>query len=379
VIRKPIAFVGTGGRLRASQFLSTKTAFASVGLNTGNLAFHRAAWSILSDEKLLVPFDFDPTFVRERARLICLPAANFLYAGFDLGAFADRLQKTRLPLMVFGLGAQAMHDVAEVHLPIGTERLLHLFAERCERIAIRGEYTASVLERYGVKNFEVTGCPSNFLNPDRHLGLSILDRWRAGKQQFSFAPTLDNHYRVVELEIFRAIKKQIAEIIVQDPLQAVAYARGDRNRDCLEWMSNKAGFLSALPPDQKASAAAKLRAYFCADAWMEAYRAVDAEIGTRIHAASLAWQAGRAALIVSCDLRTEELANTMSLPMVKAGEVDATTLLAAMDQQVERCAELFDKRRSVLASRMCELMRDHSAEPSSALCDLASEELAGAA
>ena len=299
--------------------------------------------------------------------------------GFDLGSFADRLQKTQLPLMVFGLGAQAMHDVAEVQLPIGTERLLHLFAERCERIAIRGEYTASVLERYGVKNFEVIGCPSNFLNPDRSLGLSILDRWRGRRHQFAFAPTLDNHYSDVELEIFASIRQQIAEIIVQDPIQAVAFARGDRNRDCLEWLSSKAGFLSALPPNEKTSAAAKLRVYFCADAWMEAYRAVDAEVGTRIHAASLAWQAERAALIVSHDLRTEELANTMRLPMIKASELDATTLLDVMDEQVERCAESYDKRRGLLATRMCELIQDHGARPSSALCDLATEEFAGAA
>ena len=335
---------------------------------------------MLATRSSLLSFDFDPAFVRERARLICLPAANFLYAGFDLGAFANRLQKTQLPLMVFGLGAQATHDVAEVQLPFGTERLLHLFAERCERIAIRGDYTASVLERYGVNNFEVTGCPSNFLNPDRHLGLSILI---GGMSESSSSPLLQHLTTITVMsssKIFRSINRQITEIVVQkDPLQAAAFARGDRTRDCLEWLSSKAGFLAALSPGERSAAAAKLRAYFCADAWMEAYRAVDAEIGTRIHAASLAWQAGRAALIVSCDLRTEELANTMSLPMVKAGEVDATTLLNSMDEQVERCAESFDERRCTLASRMCELIQDHGAKPSSALCDLATEETASPA
>ena len=51
-MQKPIAFIGTDGRLRASQFISSKIAFETVGLNTGNLAFQRAAWSIVGDEKL---------------------------------------------------------------------------------------------------------------------------------------------------------------------------------------------------------------------------------------------------------------------------------------------------------------------------------------
>jgi hypothetical protein len=101
---KPIAVIGTPGRVPVSYRRDTASAFAEVGHNTGNLAFQHAVWSLLADDKLGFTFDFDPAVVRERARLVCIPAANFLYNGFDLGGLADRLAATGLPLMVLGLG-----------------------------------------------------------------------------------------------------------------------------------------------------------------------------------------------------------------------------------------------------------------------------------
>jgi hypothetical protein len=110
-MNKPIAVIGTPGRIGASYRRDTAAAFAETGHNTGNLAFQHAVWSLIEDEKRVFSFDFRPEVVKEQARLICIPAANFLYNGFDLGGLADRLAATGLPLMVLGLGAQAMKDM----------------------------------------------------------------------------------------------------------------------------------------------------------------------------------------------------------------------------------------------------------------------------
>ncbi len=369
---KPIAVIGTPGRIPGSHRRDTPGAFAETGHNTGNLAFQHAVWSLLADEKFTASFDFDPKALRDSARLICVPAANFLYAGFDLGGLADRLEATGLPLMVLGLGAQAMKSIAEVKLQPGTERLLRLFAERCAKIVLRGHHTGAVLERYGVKNFEVLGCPSNFINPNPELGAGILARWRSGARDLiGWAPTFYGYNAGFEAELHAAIGPALAEIVAQDPLAAVALARGDRDPATMEWLATKAGYLSALPEAEQRRAVSLLRAYFDAEAWMESYRHLDAVVGTRIHGVNLGWQAGRAAMVVSYDLRTAELAQTMGIPLVQAEGLKASSLLRVLDEQVESCGATYDARRRDLAARFAAVLEAHGATPSAGLRGLA--------
>lgn len=379
-MNKPIAVIGTPGRIPAAFRRDTAGAFAEVGHNTGNLAFQHAVWSLLAEEKVAFAFDFDPAVVKERARLVCIPAANFLYAGFDLGGLADRLAATGLPLMVLGLGAQAMKDIAEVKLQPGTERLLRLFAERCARIAVRGRHTAAVLERHGVTNFEVLGCPSNFINPDPRLGAGILERWRDGRRDhLAFAPTFYSYNAGFEGALHAALGPALVEIVAQDPLMAVALARGDRSAAVAQWLETKAGYLSALPHAEQARAVALLRAYLDAEAWMDSYRRLDGVVGSRIHGVNLGWQAGRAALVVSYDLRTAELAEAMGIPLVQAKGLDAGQVLRVMDEAVERCAAAYDARRAELAGRAVALLEAHGAEPAAQLRALAAASPAAAA
>lgn len=377
-MQKPIAVIGTPGRIPGSFRRETAAAFAETGHNTGNLAFQHAVWSLLADDKLAFPFDFDPVVVKDQARLICIPAANFLYAGFDLGGLADRLAATELPLMVLGLGAQAMKDIAEVKLQPGTLRLLRLFAERCTRIAVRGRHTAAVLERHGVTNFEVLGCPSNFINPDPHLGAAILERWRGGRREhLAFAPTFYGYNAAFEGALHTALGSTLVEIVAQDPLNAVALARGDRSAAVTQWLETKAGYLSTLAPAAQAHAVSLLRSYFDAESWLESYRRLDGVIGSRIHGVNLGWQAGRAAMVVSYDLRTAELAETMGIPLVQAKGLDAAAILTVMDGAVEDCATRYDARRAGLAARCLALLEAHGVTAAPHLAALAAPSAAG--
>jgi hypothetical protein len=377
---KPIAVIGTPGRIAHAHRRDTPAAFAETGHNTGNLAFQHAVWNIVADDKFTVSFDFDPKALKERARLVCVPAANFLYAGFDLGGLADRLEATGLPLMVLGLGAQAMRSIEEVKLQPGTERLLRLFAERCATIVLRGRHTGAVLEKYGVRNFEVLGCPSNFINPDPGLGAGILSRWRqGGRDLLGWAPTFYSYNAGFEAEIHAALGPALAEIVAQDPIAAVALARGDRDAATMEWLASKAGYLSALPEAERRRAVGLLRAYFCAESWMESYRHLDAVVGTRIHGVNLGWQAGRAAMVISYDLRTAELAETMGIPLAPAQGLKAASLMQVLDEQVERCGATYDARRRELAARYAAVLEAHGVTPSAGLRGLAGPVPAAAA
>jgi len=372
---KPIAILGTDGTIPVAFARNTQAAFAMTGANTGNLAFQYAAFHrVIGDARVTVPFGFDPALVRERYRMVCIPAANFLYTGFDMGELATRLEATQLPLLVLGLGAQAFHSISEVKLQGGTERLLHLFRERCRRIMVRGRHTAAVLERQSVNNFDVLGCPSNFINPDPLLGASIGARLAAGQpRSVAFAPTFYSYNAKLERDILDELgNERLAEIVAQDPLGAVAFARGEANGQVVtDWLASKAGFLTELSETAREDCRSKLRAYFSAEAWLESYQRVHAVIGTRIHGAALGWQAGRPALVISYDLRTEELAETMGLPLIKAVALKPGSALAELTERSCVAALAYDARRHDLAARLVTLLTEHDVTPAPILARLA--------
>lgn len=377
---KPIAVLGTDGAIGGSFTRSTEAAFAATGANTGNLAFQYAAFQrVIGDDRFTVPFAFDVDAVRDRARLICIPAANFLYSGFDLGDLAKRLEAAGLPLMVLGLGAQAFRSIGEVQLKPGTERLLHLFRERCARIMLRGSYTAAVLERYGVQNFEVLGCPSNFINPDPQLGASIAERLRTRPlQAVALAPTFYSYNAKGERALLDEFgEERVTQLIAQDPLAAVMLARRETDApEVVAWLEEKAGLLTEMTKAERDLWGRRLRGYFSAEAWLEAYQGVDAVLGTRIHGAALGWQAGRSALVISFDLRTEELATTMGLPLIKAAALAPGKAETALRDGVEACAPLYDARRMELAGRLVSLLGEHGVTPGPVLRNLAAGEAA---
>lgn len=374
-MNKPVAVIGTPGAISNSFALSTRDAFALTGHNTGNLAFQYASWNLIEDQKQVFKFDFDPATVRDTCRLIVLPAANFLYNGFDLGDLARRLEETKLPLVVLGLGAQAMRSVDEIKLQPGTERLLRVMAERCETIGLRGKYTAQVLQRYGVQNFEILGCPSNFINSDREMGRQIASRVEARDGAVAFCPTFYSYNSEFEEVMYRSLQSRVTQIVCQDPITAVALARGDADLDQLNWLNSASGFLLRLSGPERDALRPMLRAYFSIEAWMEAYRATDLVIGSRIHGVNVGWQTGRGALVVSFDLRTEELADTMGVPWVKAGDMamgDRT--VPFVKERVTAAAQVYDQRRNLLANAFIALLQRSDLTPSQSLRQLAALE-----
>jgi hypothetical protein len=94
-------------------------------------------------------------------------------------------------------------------------------------------------------------------------------------------------------------------------------------------------------------------------------------IGSRIHGVNLAWQAGRAAMVVSYDLRTAELAETMGIPLVQAKGLDYAAVLRVMEEAVESCAARYDSHRTALAGRFAAALEAHGVRPAAQLRALA--------
>ncbi|MFC7478317.1 recombinase family protein [Dankookia sp. GCM10030260] len=367
---KAVGILGNAGRVAQHAFLTTAEAFGKTGRNTGNLAFMYGFHHCLGEEAVTASFTFDPAWAAERLRVLCIPAANYLYRAFEFGDLATRIEKSKLPVLIAGLGAQAGRSVAEVKLTPGTERFLRVIAERSVRIAVRGRFTGEVLESYGVQNFEILGCPSNFINPALDLGAQIAARFAERSERVAFCPTFYEHNAHFEARVYREIAAEVEEIVCQEPLSALALARGERDDALQAWIA-KTGFLQFLPAADKPGIVRKMRTYFGIEPWLDASLRTDLLLGTRIHGVSVAWQSGRAALLVPHDLRTQELVETMGLPHLAQNAVPRGAVLEAVRAAIPGFAQTYDTKRLALAARFLRLMEETGVRPSAHLASLA--------
>ncbi|MEP5768490.1 polysaccharide pyruvyl transferase family protein, partial [Nisaea sp.] len=162
-----VALSGTFGHVPNLPFMDTTTAMQKVGKNCGNLVFQYAAAKLIGEPIHLVGTDIPwaPEKIKDSSRVLVIPSANFLREGFDFSGYVDFLERTDLPLVFLGLGAQA-DDFEKKSFDFHPSilRLLDLIRERSPMVSIRGEFTARVLDSFGIDRFAVTGCPSNFIN-----------------------------------------------------------------------------------------------------------------------------------------------------------------------------------------------------------------------
>jgi hypothetical protein len=132
-----------------------------------------------------IPWDIKA--VRETCRVIVVPRANFIRENFD---FSDFLDKTDLPLVFLGLGAQAKdYHQKEFDFHPSILKLMDLVKNKCITAGLRGEFTQNLLKQFGVTNTEITGCPTNFINKSPDFVEQLEKKWK--KSAFFFLATGD--------------------------------------------------------------------------------------------------------------------------------------------------------------------------------------------
>lgn len=103
---------------------------------------------------------------------VFLRGSNYLHSAMDWENAPSILEKLRLPIIAFGIGAQAPSKGPLV-LSEGTRRVLAIIAERSVSLGVRGAYTADVLWSQGIRNARIIGCPTVFRNNDPNLRIDL--------------------------------------------------------------------------------------------------------------------------------------------------------------------------------------------------------------
>ena len=366
-----VAFMGTDGHVGPLHAGSPEAAFTHTGHNTGNLAFQYAAWRSIQNQKTTMGFDFDPEWVNQNIDVIVLPAANFLYSHFDFSDVCARLERTKVPVCTFGLGCQAFKSINEIQLKPGTQRFIDVLFDRAPRVGVRGRFTADFLEKIGKKNYVVCGCPSNFISEDVGLGRSIGERIAKPVAKSRMVPTFFSYNAEFECRIWKLIRETLCSIVVQDPLPFVRAAFGKSLPLFRDALRDYPSFLNKLPEPEMSGVEGLLDLYLDADRWIDSHKDIDLVVGSRIHGLSLGWQSGTPGILVSYDLRTQELAETMGLPWISPEALAAASSMEDLRATILTFSHDYDQKRKNCARDYLGILVGSGLAPASTLVGLA--------
>nr|WP_281721870.1 polysaccharide pyruvyl transferase family protein [Nitrosomonas nitrosa] len=331
------------------------------GGNTGNLLFISSLRRVLGDERSTSGVAFEPTHLRECDGLI-VPAANWLKASSDFGNLAARIEATTLPCVVVGLGAQAPKEGQIPKLQPGTLRFLSVVAERSKSIAVRGEFSAQVLEAYGFKEVVVTGCPSLLWHVDRGANVAkqskriakiSINGTRGEFDEVAFKPVYEPG-----LQLARMAMRLSADYVAQTELPDMYFGM-ERFAEEDGVYERALAFVKRIYGVEDEMAlrgylTAHVKTFFNVETWIDYLRKRDFAIGTRLHGIIAALLAGTPGLLLTHDSRTTEAARALSIPSIDARSFDYKSSLQelydavsfdefndAQDAYIERFRQFF--------------------------------------
>lgn len=319
-----------------------------INSNSGNLLFYSGvARAVMTGDVELTHF-----FREDVERLIgSIDAVNADYSGVVIplaNAFRPEyipilrqltrfVRATRLPCWVIGVGMQARsEDELRAGFPFDADvrDFVSAVLEKSALLGLRGEYTAAYLQSLGFvpeKHFSVIGCPSAYLYGDALPELRLREPEALRRVAVNAAPGLPEAVNALlrrslaDFEQVCFIPQRQRELwLLRYGYECSARSRADApdyyplsRRHPLYRSGSMAGFVSAR-------------------SWMDFLRQnADFAFGSRIHGNLAALLAGVPALLISCDLRTRELARYHGLPFVEGealrGDEDVRALYAAAD------------------------------------------------
>ncbi len=315
--------------------------FDLTGRNTGNQVISYGLLNRLSYDEVVFDPHLSPSEVNARFDHILIGAANFNHSGFDFGYLADFLEGTSLPVTIVGLGAQSNDLSKDIDLLPGTERFLKIVSDPCRLMGVRGAYTAEILNRRGITNLQITGCPSYYadfgnvvpneaprLRPDSRIGVNA-SRDVIGH---GFNP-----------EAMAGAIKRLMQVAVERDADFIAQTEHEEIVIAESYVPDLSPYLTSLYNQLGLGvsresfdnwAMRRCKVYWDVADWIGAMEGLDFVLGTRFHGAMAALLAGTPALVLCHDSRTLEMCDFLQIPHLPVDTMNRMRLEeihAAMD------------------------------------------------
>ncbi len=262
--------------------------------------------------------------LREECDYVFLRGSNYIHQAMNWENAIPVLKRLKLPVIGFGIGAQAPVEGA-LSLSEETKTVLRLMAESTPSIGVRGAYTADVLWGLGIRNTRIIGCPTAFRLNDPDLSVTLPgleDVARVGvtlRREVSPSYARDvRHYLTTHRDLVKAMAARFdVTLMAQGEVEEKALVLGTPDRHEEAFAALKANPWAAdWFLDDEIEALYRTRLFYSdvvAD-YEALVRGLDLVLGYRLHGNLMALANGVPSIYFTYDSRTAEFAETFRIP-----------------------------------------------------------------
>ncbi len=272
--------------------------------------------------KIRTPTDADIDRYNNEFDYAFLRGSNYIHPTMDWEQAPRVLAKLKIPVIAFGVGAQAPKK-GKLELSEATKRVLHLIADRSVSMGVRGTYTADVLWNLGIRNTRIVGCPTVFRRNDSNLRIDLPPLESIKSAVFTLRREVGGDYAQDLARYLDLMRDTILDMARRFDLSVMA--QGEIEEKHILWGT----------PEQKRAAIEKLRhenwlrgaddpmeklydgRLFYSDVVAEIERHVssrDLVLGYRLHGNLMALANKVPSVYFTYDSRTVEFAETFQIP-----------------------------------------------------------------
>lgn len=257
--------------------------------------------------------EFDFAFLR---------GSNYVHAAMDWENAPSVLARLRIPIVAFGIGAQApVHGRLE--LTEATKRVLRIIAERSTSIGVRGAYTADVLWSLGIRETRIIGCPTLFRNNDPDLRIDLPPLESIRKAAYTLRREVGHdyaqdvaHYLDLQRDTIIALSRRFdLDLLAQGEIEEKAILWGNAQQRAAgyatlrdqNWLRGEGDPLEAIY---------RTKLFYADDvsAFEAKLRAQQLALGYRLHGNLLGLANRVPSVYFTYDSRTTEFAETFAIP-----------------------------------------------------------------
>ncbi len=299
--------------------------------NIGDAFVFDSSLKLLNFEKLdELPIDrVDPAMIdRLNAEYdyVFLRGSNYVHAEMDWVQAPDVLRRLKIPVIAFGIGAQAPVS-GTLELSEATKTVLKLIGDSTASLGVRGTYSAEVLNDLGIKNVRIIGCPTAFRNNNPNLAIRLPALEQVKKAGITLRREVSKTY-AQDIQRYLTFHRDLVKAMA-DRFEVTLMSQGEAEEKKL----------ALGTPEQKAAAMAALEDNAWATSWYldeqvaglyqsrmfysdvvaeyeRLVRGLDLVLGYRLHGNLMALANGTPSIYFTYDSRTVEFADTFKIPSV---------------------------------------------------------------
>lgn len=284
-------------------------AVSSLGMNTGNMVFLESIKKNLGVAE--IPF---AEYMRRQDELRNNPVVTtdliWITANGNYDFLINQMESMKYQKMVpLGVGIQAGSMDSDFKLNASALKMLNMMQER-STLGVRGEFTARILEKNGINNLQIIGCPSLYFWGSKDFVFEKPDKTPA-KVVVNFRTIYGELNRSEKHFLTYCANRGFSFLEQTQQMLRLENVKDSRYFDYVGgWLSRNTSM------------------FFDVERWSAFVKDFDFSMGGRFHGNVIALWNKVPALFISPDARTEEMLRYLALPFIKTNAFDDTKPLS---------------------------------------------------